>query len=267
MNRAAARTRSLIRSARSTQSDNGRGLNVDEVGASLGVMGVLLNRVSLEIQGHLRRPDKARWRDTLPKDGRLTPTYREPRTAGDVAQDAIREIGTMRGHRLDRFLDRLLGRLRIVALNTAVAAIQNLDMHQDSVDFKDLPVLLYHRRGAGWEDGGGDIILVVIDHDPIHSLNVLAHGHPDASESLPAHHHRAVHRHLDQGIDGGSEGLHQVHDQVRFPRVMMKAELGDAGARGILGNPKDHPHMIHWMTEKDHGLMLSRTLKTMTAVV
>jgi hypothetical protein len=88
---------------RSIPSDNGRGLNADEVEEVVaGVVG-LLNHAVLEIQDRLHRTDEAHQTEVHHRGGKLTPTYHQVGTVGGQ----LKETGLLQDHQRGQLLVHL----------------------------------------------------------------------------------------------------------------------------------------------------------------
>ena len=209
-------------------------------------------------QGRLHHTDVTRQIEVLPLDVKLTPTSQQAEAVGGQS----RGIVPSRDHQQGLLLVHLVCLLVLPNVTiTAVAVVQGLYRPADGLDRKDHPVDLHHHLERYLGEIGRDLTLVVIDHDPMHILNTLAHVHPEDAGGIPRHRHQATRLHLHQDIGRGGERLHRVKDRGRFQGPSMAGEAGEAETLD------DHPHLIHRMIEELQGLMLSRTALSETTVV
>lgn len=88
-----------------------------------------------------------------------------------------------------------------------IAAIQGLYPVADEPDPEGREVVRYHHPERHMRDIGGDLFPAVIDQDPIHTLNTLAHVRPEDAENTPHRRPRAFRHHLRHDIDQEDEGL------------------------------------------------------------
>lgn len=229
---------------------------MDEVVAVLAAGAALLNHVGFVNQLHLYHTDDDRQKEVLLQDVRLTPIYHKLEEVEGLSV----QRGLAQGHRHKPVLDHLLGPLQ-TAIATITAAVQGLDLNEGRPDHGGRLAVLYHLPEEGSEGVEGDQFLVVIVHDPTHTLNLLAHVRPeDAGRSLHRH-RRAFHRHHRQDIAKESDGVLPIHDPGLFPGIVMAGEVGRAEDLG------DQTQFTHRTIEEFHGLMLSRTIPHETSVV
>ena len=241
---------------RLTLSGSERGLNVDEVEAVVAVVTVLSSHVGREIQIHLHRTDEAHQKEVLHQDVRLTHTYHQVEAVGGL----VREIGLAQGHQHGQLHDHLLCRLQ-TAIVTVIASVQDLDLHRDRLDHEDRLATLHHRLEGDSETVGGDHFLEVVDPNPTHALNFLAHVRPEDAGDPLRRHYQAFRGHLRQDIGQGSEDLPLTHAQGRSREIVMAGTVEGTEER------EDLPHFIHRTTQEFQGLMLSRTVIHETIVV
>jgi hypothetical protein len=245
---------------RLTQSEKEREPNVEEVAVAVVVVakgGILSTRGVPMSQGHLRHTDGARQTEALHLDVKLTRTFQQ----AEVVEGQSRGIGLPKDHPQGLPLVHLPLLLPLNATIAAAAVLQVLYRLVERLDPEDIPAVLHHHLERCQESVGIDLILVVIDHDPMHILNTPAHVRPEDAEGIPRRHHQAFRRRLYQDVERGDEGLHRVNDRGRFQGTSTTGEGGEAEELD------DHPHLTHRMIEELQGLMLSRTVLSETTVV
>ena len=242
-----------------TQSDKGRGQNVDEDGAVVAEGDVLSTRGAPMNQGHLRPIDAARQIEALHQDVKLTHIFQP----AELVEGQARGTALPEGH-LRSLL--LLHRPRLLLLNATittviVVVVQGQCRFANTLGPEDHPVVLLHHLKRYREGVGGGLILVVTDRDPMHILNTLAHVPPEDADGTPRRHHQASRHHLHQDTGQGDGRVRQVNDRGPSQGTVMAGEVEEAK------DTDDHPHLIHNMMEEVHELMLSRTVLPKTTVV
>ena len=214
---------------------------------------------ALETQGHLHHTDVARQIEARHLDVKLTRTF----LRAGLVEGQSTGIGLAQDHQHGQFLVHPPFLLPQNAKIIVVVAVQGLSPAADKLDPEDRSVVRHHHPERHMGDIGGDLFLVVIDHDPTPTLKILAHVRPEDAGGTPHHHHhhQAFRRRLHQDVDQGGEGLRPVNDRGPFQGIVMAGEMKEAEDLG------DHAQLTHRTMKEFQGLMLSRTVPHETTVV